>query len=365
MKPRACFEVERILGVSNDGSYQVQWSPSWVSKFHLVGCEHLIEDFLQRMKEKNEGNELNDTQQQDEEEVDDGCLGLAEEPLQQPQIEIQPLQQQKQPQPPQEKRQKHNQKLAKLNHQHRHHHQQQQQQQKQQLQQRQQQPQQEHQNGQILYDLTSQQQQNEINEHMDIELKFGPVEELNEIPTMIGSDERDLLPYSDEMDIKLEDPELEPVPYETMGQLLHRYDSSESYSQSDEFRNSRTTMCSPTTKDEQNVTNHHNRTVMSSGGIILNDIKAAALKCRRCGQSFASASNLEDHEQQRTCEKRFSCSYCDYSCNRRGNLEKHVRVHTGEKPYKCEICGSCFKATSDLNVHMLRHKGEYNRTRKR
>ena len=41
LKPRACFEfeIEKILGVSDDGRYQVQWAPAWVSKFHLVGCK--------------------------------------------------------------------------------------------------------------------------------------------------------------------------------------------------------------------------------------------------------------------------------------------------------------------------------------
>ena len=29
-------------------SYQVQWAPAWVSAPHLIGCEHLIQEFLQR-----------------------------------------------------------------------------------------------------------------------------------------------------------------------------------------------------------------------------------------------------------------------------------------------------------------------------
>ena len=46
--PHLRFEVEKVIGVSSDGNYQVQWAPAWVSKFHLVGCEHLIQEFLQR-----------------------------------------------------------------------------------------------------------------------------------------------------------------------------------------------------------------------------------------------------------------------------------------------------------------------------
>ena len=47
-RPRMCFEVEKVIGVSSDGSYKVQWAPAWVSRFHLVGCEHLIQEFHRR-----------------------------------------------------------------------------------------------------------------------------------------------------------------------------------------------------------------------------------------------------------------------------------------------------------------------------
>ena len=53
-KPRMCFEIERVIGVSSEGnvrSYQVQWAPAWVSGYHLVGCEHLIQEFLQQQSQ--------------------------------------------------------------------------------------------------------------------------------------------------------------------------------------------------------------------------------------------------------------------------------------------------------------------------
>ena len=53
-RPSVRFEVKKVIGVSSDGSYQVQWAPAWVSKFHLVGCEHLIEEFHQQQKEQEE-----------------------------------------------------------------------------------------------------------------------------------------------------------------------------------------------------------------------------------------------------------------------------------------------------------------------
>ena len=48
IKPRASFKVEKIIAISSEGSCKVQWAPVWVSRFHLVGCEHLIHEFLQQ-----------------------------------------------------------------------------------------------------------------------------------------------------------------------------------------------------------------------------------------------------------------------------------------------------------------------------
>merc|ERR1711962_1150451 len=51
-RPHVSFEVEKVIGISSDGNYRVQWAPAWVSKCHLVGCEHLIQEFIQQTAEK-------------------------------------------------------------------------------------------------------------------------------------------------------------------------------------------------------------------------------------------------------------------------------------------------------------------------
>ena len=88
-RPLMCFEVEKVIGVSSDGNYQVQWAPAWVSKFHLVGCEHLIQEFLQQ-------------QQQQDTVFNSNILQL---PQQQQQQLPQQLQLPQQPQPPQQSQQ--------------------------------------------------------------------------------------------------------------------------------------------------------------------------------------------------------------------------------------------------------------------
>lgn len=51
-RPSVCFEVQKVIGMTigtgNVKNYQVQWAPTWVSDLHLVGCEHLISEFLQQ-----------------------------------------------------------------------------------------------------------------------------------------------------------------------------------------------------------------------------------------------------------------------------------------------------------------------------
>ena len=48
--PSVCYKVDKIIGMSvgegNVRNYQVQWSPLWISSVHLVGCENLIEEFI-------------------------------------------------------------------------------------------------------------------------------------------------------------------------------------------------------------------------------------------------------------------------------------------------------------------------------
>ena len=62
--PCARFAVEKVVGVSSDGNYLVQYAPVWVSKFHLVGCEHLIEEYLQQSQQQQQQLEQEQQQQQ-------------------------------------------------------------------------------------------------------------------------------------------------------------------------------------------------------------------------------------------------------------------------------------------------------------
>ena len=55
ISPSVCFVIEKIIDVcEGDGNmknYKVQWTPTWISSSNLVGCQHLIEEFLQQKRE--------------------------------------------------------------------------------------------------------------------------------------------------------------------------------------------------------------------------------------------------------------------------------------------------------------------------
>ena len=67
IRPSAHFEVERILSVSSVGTsriYQVQWSPTWICGEQLVGCEQMIEQFIQRQLVEEQNQPLQQQQEQ-------------------------------------------------------------------------------------------------------------------------------------------------------------------------------------------------------------------------------------------------------------------------------------------------------------
>merc|ERR1712168_1091677 len=80
--PHIRFEVEKVIGVSSDGTYRVQWSPAWVSSFHLIGCEHLIQEFHEQQQQQ---------QQQQQQIQEQEQLKVHQQPLkqQQQQLELQ------------------------------------------------------------------------------------------------------------------------------------------------------------------------------------------------------------------------------------------------------------------------------------
>jgi len=75
-QPSVCFAVEKVIGVSvgegNVKNYQVQWAPTWVSGLNLMGCEHLIEEFLQQQQQLQQQQEHLQQQQPQQQQAEAG-----------------------------------------------------------------------------------------------------------------------------------------------------------------------------------------------------------------------------------------------------------------------------------------------------
>ncbi|XP_021496397.2 zinc finger protein 568-like [Meriones unguiculatus] len=80
-------------------------------------------------------------------------------------------------------------------------------------------------------------------------------------------------------------------------------------------------------------------------------------KCRECGKAFPSNAQLSLHQRVHTDETCFECKECGKAFIRPSHLLRHQRIHTGEKPHKCKECGKAFRYDTQLSLHLLSHAG--------
>lgn len=75
--------------------------------------------------------------------------------------------------------------------------------------------------------------------------------------------------------------------------------------------------------------------------------------CEICDKSFVLRKTLKAHMMSHQSEKSHVCSYCPKSFLYRWARVKHERTHTGEKPFQCTLngCGKSFASSSNLRQH--------------
>lgn len=74
-------------------------------------------------------------------------------------------------------------------------------------------------------------------------------------------------------------------------------------------------------------------------------------RCRMCGLTFCSKSDMQLHSKSHTEVKAHQCPHCSKSFANTSYLAQHIRIHSGAKPYTCSYCQKAFRQLSHLQQH--------------
>jgi outer membrane biosynthesis protein TonB len=396
LSPSACFKVSKIIGVSfgegNLRNYQVEWEPSWVSHFHLVGCENLIEEFITRQAQDIKMENMNDilTETMDTpqdfglEKETTSAKGTFEQQQKQPppqqqqqgpppqqQQPKQPTPQQKQPRqpPPQQQQQRPTpqqqqpkqptpqQQQPKQPPPQQQQQPPQQQQQEQPLQQQQQQQQHVKEGeGELEVLLTDEQEVQNIvsngDQYESIDNGYESLADMAPLRPVKQEDQVELSTLSTICDFEETFPDLDiddaissfeetsPLQQQQQGHVHVQEHLSGDLCES-----------SPSTIDEQLILEVYEKKSNRRS-------RVPFLNCEYCQKTFGTKYLLNKHTRTHTGEKPYACDVCNKRFSVKHTLTRHQRVHTGERPYECDVCGKTFKQRDNLKVHQLVHTKE-------
>ncbi|XP_046581380.1 uncharacterized protein LOC124288859 isoform X2 [Haliotis rubra] len=80
--------------------------------------------------------------------------------------------------------------------------------------------------------------------------------------------------------------------------------------------------------------------------------------CSHCGKKFSDQSNLRQHLNIHTGERKFTCDICSKSFRQKAHLQSHMIIHTGGEGLQCRFCSAKIARPSDLKSHELKHTKE-------
>lgn len=78
-------------------------------------------------------------------------------------------------------------------------------------------------------------------------------------------------------------------------------------------------------------------------------------QCSQCGQTFAYASDLNQHELTHNEMKAVVCEVCQKSFRAAKNLRRHMKLHDDKKKLQCDLCSSLFAEKKQLEYHIKSH----------
>ena len=294
------FEIEKIVGVSNDGRYQVQWAPAWVSKFHLVGCEHLIREFLQEQSEKviNPDPEI-------QHEISEEVSGLLEENCNEKYFE-----------------------------------------------------------GTKDKDELLPFEINIKVEDTEMEVPEEPSDSnavvCTSTITLIAKPEDKLAENSDRFQSSqarsTNQMSSNFIQAHTQFQGSSMLDANSApLLQTDTESVFECNICGVEFSCE-NMLNVHLKTHKSEGYPCHSDNQCYS--CDQCDSSFVKKSFFISHICSSDIKKPYNCPHCDFKFKQKHYFNQHLLTHEHEKPFSCELCGKSFAQKYALKTHMRTHTGD-------
>lgn len=75
--------------------------------------------------------------------------------------------------------------------------------------------------------------------------------------------------------------------------------------------------------------------------------------CEICGGKFKRKSDLMDHYDVHSDQKKYVCPFCGKAFKRRTVLVKHKKLHTNPREMICDLCGKAFNDKCTLKTHIM------------
>lgn len=71
-----------------------------------------------------------------------------------------------------------------------------------------------------------------------------------------------------------------------------------------------------------------------------------------CNKTFQSITNLNNHKQTHSIDRKFVCEFCGASYKTKDVLHKHKKIHQNLPDFQCDICEKKFKNKVSIYRHM-------------
>ena len=316
ISPSVCFVVEKIIGVSggldgNTKNYCVQWAPTWINGSNLVGCQHLIEEFLQKQNvqnDKDDGDMVDETCesvtiQTDSQNDEMGAMEITNT-LDREENVVVKTEEDSDP------------------------------------------------------DYFNEPERALIEQD---DFKNDIMENAGTEGTGVKNDNAFVSPLKSSAfstDETYFDRRNDAGEGTSIVQVQQIYDASsnESFEQQHSGLDSRTSRSNKIKKSV--ICNYCHKTFARRcelGPHLRTHTGEKPYPCTQCGRCFSQNSNLQKHMLTHSGEKPHNCTRCSKSFSTKGALKRHFMIHSGERPHVCQLCGKGFIEQTQLKRHIKDH----------